>query len=409
MKSQESTHILSPSTVGGTAMGILFALSLAHWTNDTLQAVISAIYLMLKSELALSFAQIGVLTLVYQICASVFQPVVGMVMDKRQSVWTLPVGMLFIFVGLILLAFVQQWWLVLCAVGIVGVGSSIFHPVASRLTSMASGGKRGLAQSIFQVGGNLGSSIGPLLAALLVAPFGRQNLWLVALFAFIGFAAMVPICRWYARVLRQLRSAPPSKEAMRRSQPLSNRHTFVVICVIMLLIFSKYIYMASMGSYYTFFLIERFGVSVQASQIYLCIFLFATATGTLVGGPIGDKIGRKYVIWGSILGVTPFTLLMPYVGLFWTVVLSFVIGFILSSAMPAILVYSQELLPYKLGLVSGIFFGFSFGVAGIASAVLGGMADVYGIEHVYRLVSYTPLMGLLAWYLPNLHSPRTSS
>ena len=388
---------------GSFALGILFALSLSHCTNDMLQSVIMAVYPLVKSELALSFAQVGLITMVYQISASVFQPVMGMVMDRHQKPWSLPMGMGFTFTGLMLLAFVHQFWLVLVSVALVGIGSSIFHPEAARLTALASGGKRGLAQSLFQVGGNLGGSFGPLLAALVIAPYGRQNVGLIALLALVGMCIMLPVCRWYRARLKEWDERRRQRgEGLRHEMPYSVPKTVFIIGVIIVLIFSKYIYMASLNSYYTFYLIHKFGVSVQDSQFYLFIFLFATAAGTLLGGPIGDRIGRKYVIWGSILGTAPFSLLMPHVGLVPTVILSFLIGFILSSAFPAILVYAQELLPYKIGLISGIFYGFAFGISGISSAVLGNFADEYGIEYVYQVVAFTPLLGLVACLLPNL-------
>lgn len=361
-----------------------------------------AVYPLVKDELLLSFAQVGLITMVYQISASVFQPVVGLVMDRHQKPWSLPVGMAFTFMGLLMLAFVHHFWLLLVAVSLIGIGSSIFHPEASRLTSLSSGGKRGLAQSVFQVGGNLGGSLGPLLAALIIAPYGRQNVSLIAILALVGIVMMLPICRWYAARIKEWDERRRMNANVHHEQPFPLRKTVFAIGVIIVLIFSKYIYMASLSSYYTFYLIHKFGVSVQDSQLYLFVFLFATAAGTLLGGPIGDKIGRKYVIWGSILGTAPFSLLMPHVGLMETVILSFVIGFILSSAFPAILVYAQELLPYKLGLISGIFYGFAFGVAGIASAVLGNFADAYGIEYVYQVVAFTPLLGLVAYLLPNI-------
>lgn len=388
---------------GSFALGILFALSLSHCTNDMLQSVIMAVYPLVKSELALSFAQVGLITMVYQISASVFQPVMGMVMDRHQKPWSLPMGMDFTFTGLMLLAFVHQFWLVLMSVALVGIGSSIFHPEAARLTALASGGRRGLAQSLFQVGGNLGGSFGPLLAALVIAPYGRQNVGLIALLALVGMCIMLPVCRWYWARLKEWDERRRQRgEGLRHEMPYSVPKTVFIIGVIIVLIFSKYIYMASLNSYYTFYLIHKFGVSVQDSQFYLFVFLFATAAGTLLGGPIGDRIGRKYVIWGSILGTAPFSLLMPHVELVPTVILSFLIGFILSSAFPAILVYAQELLPYKIGLISGIFYGFAFGIAGIASAVLGNFADEYGIEYVYQVVAFTPLLGLVACLLPNL-------
>ena len=348
--------------VNKTAFRVLVALSVTHCLNDSLQSVISAVYPLFKDDLALSFAQIGLITLVYQLSASVFQPITGLVFDKRPVAWSLPIGMSFTLVGLLNLAFSSTLHWVLISVFLIGIGSSVLHPEASRITSLASGGRRGLAQSLFQVGGNLGGSLGPLLVALLVAPYGRTHM----------------------------------------EMPLSLGKTVFSISILLTLIFSKYIYMASLNSYYTFYLIHKFGVSVQTSQICLFVFLIATAMGTLAGGPIGDKIGRKYVIWGSILGAAPFSLLMPHVGFVWTIVLSFCVGLVLSSAFPAILLYAQELLPYKLGLISGLFFGFAFGVAGIASAVLGNMADHYGIEAVYNVCGFMPLLGLVTWFLPNL-------
>lgn len=391
----------SMKAAGGTAFGILCALSLAHCFNDLLQSVIMAVYPLIKDGLALSFAQVGLITLCYQISASIFQPVMGFYLDKRPNPWFLPLGMCSTFTGLILLAFAQHFHLVLVAVSLIGIGSSIFHPEAARLTSLSSGGKRGMAQSLFQVGGNLGGSFGPLLAALLIAPYGRQNVALVAILALVAIAVMLPICRWYRDKLRELK-LHPAKQQIEREMPFPLGVTLFSICIIMILIFSKYIYMASLNSYYTFYLIQKFGVTVQHSQFFLFVFLVATAAGTLVGGPVGDKIGRKYVIWVSILGTAPFSLMMPHVDLFWTCILSFVIGFILSSAFPAILVYAQELLPYKLGLISGLFYGFAFGIAGIASAVLGNFADEYGIEYVYQVVAFTPLLGLVTCFLPNI-------
>lgn len=386
---------------GGTAFGILCALSLAHCLNDLLQSVIMAVYPLIKDGLALSFAQVGLITLCYQTSASIFQPVMGFYLDKRPNPWFLPIGMCSTFSGLILLAFAQHFSLVLISVSLIGIGSSIFHPEAARLTSLSSGGKRGMAQSLFQVGGNLGGSFGPLLAALVIAPYGRQNVALVAILALVAMVVMLPVCRWYRDKLRELK-LNPAKQQTEREMPFPLGVTVFSICIIMVLIFSKYIYMASLSSYYTFYLIEKFGVSVQQSQFYLFIFLVATAAGTLVGGPVGDKVGRKYVIWASILGTAPFSLMMPHVDLFWTCILSFIIGFILSSAFPAILVYAQELLPYKLGLISGLFYGFAFGIAGIASAVLGNFADEYGIEYVYQVVAFTPLLGLVTYFLPNI-------
>jgi FSR family fosmidomycin resistance protein-like MFS transporter len=387
--------------IGETTFRILIALSIVHCMNDSLQSIISAVYPILKNDLALSFGQIGLITLVYQSSASVFQPLVGLYFDKRPSPWSLPMGMLFTLTGLLSMAFADTLPWVMGSVFFIGMGSSTFHPEASRLTSLASGGKRGLAQSLFQVGGNVGGSLGPLLVALWIAPYGRQHIADFALLAAIGICVMLPISRWYRRRLQLLRKGDPSLAA-RQAPPLSKGKTVFSIVILSLLIFSKYIYTASLSSFYTFYLIEKFDVTVQHSQLLLFVFCISTAIGTLIGGPVGDKIGRKYVIWGSILGAAPFALLMPHANLFWTVVLTFCVGMIIASAFPAILVYAQELLPYKLGLVSGLFFGFAFGIAGVASAVLGNMADRYGIEAIYNICAYMPLLGLITWLLPDL-------
>ena len=391
----------------GITFRILVALSICHCLNDTLQSVISAVYPLFKEDLGLSFAQIGLITLVYQSAASVCQPLTGLFFDKWPSAWSLPTGMSFTLVGLLSLAFANTLPLVLCSVALVGIGSSVFHPEASRLTSLASGGKRGLAQSLFQVGGNLGGSLGPLLAAVFVAPYGRRHIALFTILAFTAIMVMIPVGHWYKSFLLRLRKAEGETLKTSVCRPLPMGKTVFSIAILLILIFSKYIYMASLNSYYTFYLIHKFGVSVQASQLYLFVFLIATAIGTLLGGPIGDRVGRKYVIWASILGAASFTLIMPHVeNLYLTTILSFCVGLTLSSAFPAILVYAQELLPYKLGLISGLFFGFAFGVAGIASAVLGNMADRYGIEAVYNVCGYMPLIGLVTWFLPDLKKKR---
>lgn len=390
---------------GKIAFRILIALSITHCLNDSLQSVITAVYPLFKEDLALNFAQIGLITLVYQSSASVLQPFTGLVFDRHPLAWSLPVGMSFTFIGMLNLAFADSLPWVLGSVFLIGIGSSVLHPEASRITSLASGGRRGLAQSLFQVGGNLGGSLGPLLVALLVAPYGRTHIALFALLALFAMLVMIPICRWYKTYLNQVKWQKAAvKTGIERPLPLGK--TIFSIAILLILIFSKYIYMASLNSYYTFYLIHKFGVTVQTSQICLFVFLIATALGTLMGGPIGDKMGRKYVIWASILGAAPFSLLMPHMGLAWTIVLSFCVGLVLSSAFPAILLYAQELLPYKLGLISGLFFGFAFGVAGIASAVLGNMADRYGIEAVYNVCGYMPLLGLVTWFLPDLKKER---
>ena len=383
------------------AFPVLLALSAAHSLNDLLQSVITAVYPMLKADLNLDFAQIGIITLVYQIAASIFQPVVGFGFDKRPFVYSLPMGMVSTSLGIAMFAYCNTMAGILVSVFLVGIGSATLHPEASRITSLAGRERRGFAQSIFQVGGNFGGSIGPLLVALIVAPHGRHYVLWFLVFSTLAFAAMRPIVKWYKGYLNDVRNHPEShKKSL--ALPLSKGKTTFVICVIMVLIFSKYVYMASLSSYYTSYLMEKFGVSVKMSQIFLFIFVVSTAAGTLVGGPIGDKYGRKLVIWVSILGTAPFSLLLPHVSLPLTALLSFCAGFMLSSAFPAILLYAQELLPTKLGMISGLFFGFAFGVGGIASAVLGNFADTYGIEAIYNFCAYMPLIGIVACLLPNL-------
>ena len=383
------------------AFPILLALCAAHSLNDLLQSVITAVYPMLKEELNLDFAQIGLITLVYQISSSIFQPVVGLAFDKRPFIYSLPMGMVATTIGMMMFAFCNTMTGILIAVFLVGIGSATLHPEASRITSLAGRERRGFAQSIFQVGGNFGGSIGPLLVALIVAPHGRQYVVWFLIFSTLAFAVMRPIVRWYKGYLNDVRRNPES-HTKSLALPLSKKRTTFVIGIIMILIFSKYVYMASLSSYYTFYLMEKFGISIKMSQIFLFIFVVSTAAGTLVGGPIGDRYGRKLVIWVSILGTAPFSLLLPYVSLPLTAVLSFCAGFMLSSAFPAILLYAQELLPTKLGMISGLFFGFAFGVAGVASAVLGNFADIYGIEAIYRFCAYMPLLGIVACLLPNL-------
>jgi FSR family fosmidomycin resistance protein-like MFS transporter len=392
---------INTPSISGQTLNILLSLSILHGLNDALQSAVTASYPLLKNDLALTFGQIGLITLTYQIAASVFQPVIGYVYDKRPSQWSLPIGSCFTLVGFLSLAFADSLAWVMCSVFLVGIGSSTLHPEASRLTSIASGGKRGRAQSIFQVGGNLGGSIGPLLVSLLAAPYGRRYISFLSILSFIAILVAMPVCRWYKARLQVFKQENTAMKVSVKS-PLPRKTVIFSISILLLLIFSKYIYMASLSSYYTFYLMEKFHVSMADSQIYLFVFLGATAIGTLVGGPIGDKIGRRYVIWASILGAAPFTLLMPHVNLFWTIVMSFFIGLIISSAFPAILLYAQELLPYKLGLVSGLFFGFAFGVAGIASAILGKLADLHGLETIYHICAFMPLLGIITWFLPEL-------
>lgn len=386
-----------------TAFSVLIALCASHCLNDLLQSVITAMYPMLKENLNLSFGQIGVVTLVYQMAASVFQPVVGYVFDRRPFAYSLPMGMCSTTIGIILFALSDTFMGILVAVFLVGIGSATLHPEASRITSLAGHNRRGFAQSVFQVGGNFGGSIGPLLVALIVAPHDRHYVLWFLVFSALCFAVMRPATRWYGKYLKEQREKIHRKEE-HAHLPLSKRMTIFTICVIVVLIFSKYIYMASLTSYYTFYLIDKFGVSISTSQIMLFIFVVSTAVGTLVGGPVGDKYGRKVVIWISILGTAPFSMLLPHVGLPLTVLLSFCAGFMLSSAFPAILLYAQELLPTKLGMISGLFFGFAFGVGGIASAVLGKFADSYGIEAIYNWCAYMPLLGVVAIFLPNLRN-----
>lgn len=380
---------------------VLLALSAAHCLNDLLQSVITAVYPMVKADLSLNFAQIGLITLVYQLAASIFQPVVGYAFDSRPTVWSLPAGMCSTSLGIVLLSYSDSFAGVLIAVFMVGLGSATLHPEASRITSHAGRERRGFAQSVFQVGGNFGGSIGPLLVALIVAPHNRHYIMWFLVFAALCFMAMRPICRWYGSFLREQRAS--EKKAERHAVlPFSRRRTIFTISVILVLIFSKYVYMASLSSYYTFYLMDKFGVTMAHSQIYLFVFVLSTAAGTLVGGPMGDRYGRKPVIWVSILGAAPFSLLLPHVGLALTVILSFCAGFVLSSAFPAILLYAQELIPTKLGMISGLFFGFAFGVGGVASAVLGVFVDSHGIETVYNWCSFFPLLGIVAAFLPTL-------
>lgn len=396
----------TPTSSAQTSMHILFALSLAHMLNDMLQSVVSASYPVIKDNLSLTFGQIGIIAFIYQICASVFQPAFGVLFDKKPKPWYLSMGTSSTLIGLLILAFASSIYVVAIAVAFIGLGSSIIHPEASRLTHHASGGRHGLAQSIFQVGGNFGGSIGPLLAALIIAPYGQPYMVVFAGIAVISILTKRPITKWYAERIRTSKTKNISKGVIHRVR-LTKRQIYYSLIILLVLIFSKYVYTASLTNYYTFFLIEKFDVTTQQSQLFLFAFLFASAVGTFIGGPIGDRFGRKYVIWFSILGTAPFSLLMPYANLFWTCVLSIIIGFVLSSAFSAILVYAQELLPTKVGLISGLFFGLAFGIAGVAAAVLGSVADHQGIEYVYKFCAYMPLLGFIAIFLPNVKPHRT--
>ena len=385
----------------GFMFGILVALAAAHGLNDAMQSIISAIYPLLKSNLNLTYGEIGLIALTYQISSSIMQPLFGYVFDKKPAGWFLPVGLCCTMCGLILIAFSGGLYSVMGAVFVSGIGSSIMHPEASRITSLASGGKRGLAQSIFQVGGSTGFALGPLLAALFV-----REQTCVAKFAVLAVLAMVsliPACRWYSRRIAARETSLPVSNAA-ESGALPRRTVWFVMAILMFLVFSKNFYTVSFSNYYTFYLMSKFGVSIETSQVMLFVFLLSTALGTLVGGPVGDKYGRKLVIWWSILGSAPFALAMPYANFEWTVALSVIIGLIMSSAFSAILVYAQELLPMKVGLVSGIFFGFAFGIAGVSSAVLGKIADATDIQFVYNLCSFFPLLGIVAYFLPRVRT-----
>ncbi|MGN6381039.1 MAG: MFS transporter [Dyella sp.] len=391
-----------PRASDGPAVAVLGGISFAHMLNDMIQSLILAIYPLLKEGFHLSFTQIGLITLTYQITASLLQPLVGMVTDRRPMPYSLPVGMGFTLLGLLLLSVAPSFALLLLAAALVGTGSAIFHPESSRVARLASGGRHGLAQSVFQVGGNAGASLGPLLAAWIIVPHGRGSVVWFSLVALLAIVVLLQVGRWYGEhhVARGRAVVRAPVAALPRSRVAG------ALAILGLLIFSKYFYLASLSSYYTFYLIHTFGVSVQSAQVHLFAFLVAVAAGGLIGGPVGDRIGRKWVIWVSILGVAPFTLLLPHVGLAWTGVLSVVIGLILASAFSAILVYAQELIPGRVGMVSGLFFGLAFGMGGIGAAVLGNLADAHGIAYVYRLCAYLPLMGLITVFLPDLEPAR---
>ena len=383
-----------------TRFNVLLALSFSHFLNDMLQSLVIALYPLIKGEFHLNFVQIGAITLTYQICASLLQPFVGIYTDQRPQPYSLSVGMGFTLGGLLLLAVAANYTGVLVAAALIGAGSSIFHPESSRIARLASGGRHGLAQSIFQVGGNSGSAAGPLVAALIIVPFGQISVAWFALAALLAIVILARVGTWYKR--QHLQPKPVDAQRAAWSSPVSRRRVAWSMGILVILLFSKYFYIASITSYYSFYLIEKFHVTVASAQIHLFMFLLASAIGTLFGGPIGDRIGRKRVIWASILGVAPFTLLLPYANLHWTGILTFIIGLILSSAFSAILVFAQELIPGKVGAVSGLFFGFAFGIGGIGAALLGAMADVRGIEFVYRVCAYLPLLGLAAAFLPDL-------
>ncbi|WP_353645373.1 MFS transporter [Mesorhizobium sp. WSM2239] len=391
--------------VDTTAYAVILAVSFCHLLNDVMQSLLAAIYPMLKADYGLDFWQIGVLTMTFQVTASLLQPLIGIVTDKRPMPYSLPVGMGSSMVGLFILAFASDYALLIMGAAFIGIGSAIFHPESSRVARLASGGRYGLAQSLFQVGGNFGSALGPLLAAFIVVPRGQGSVAWFSAAALLGMIILWQVGNWYSRY--RIRSAKRPAGAITVALP--RRKIVIALVVLALLVFTKNIYLASLSSYFTFFVIHKFGVTVQQSQLMLFIFLGAAAVGTVAGGPIGDRFGPKFVIWFSILGVLPFTLALPYANLEWTMVLTGLIGLILASAFPAIVVFAQELVPGRVGMIAGIFFGFAFGMAGIAAAVLGVVADARGIEFVYLVCSYLPLLGLLTIFLPSQREMRTSA
>lgn len=392
-----STPQASAAQTSPLVMRILGACALAHLINDLIQAVLPSIYPMLKANYGLTFTQVGLITLTFQLTASLLQPWIGYHTDRHPKPWLLPAGMVCTLIGILMLAFVGSFPAILLAAGLVGVGSSTFHPETSRVARLASGGRYGLAQSTFQVGGNTGSALGPLLAAAIIIPYGQGHIAWFGLFAVFAILVLYGLSRWYRNHLNLFKL----KQGGQASHGLSKGRVAFALVVLTVLVFSKYFYMTSLTSYFTFYLIEKFQLSVSSSQMYLFLFLGAVAVGTFAGGPIGDRIGRKKVIWFSILGAAPFTLALPYVDLFWTAVLSVIIGFVLASAFSAIVVFAQELVPGNVGMIAGIFFGLMFGFSGIGAALLGLLADSHGIEYVYTLCSFLPLVGILTILLPS--------
>ncbi|AZE67442.1 MFS transporter, FSR family, fosmidomycin resistance protein [Pseudomonas synxantha] len=399
MSSLTATPAAATTTpqISPLVMRVLGACALAHMINDLIQAVLPSVYPMLKANYGLSFTQVGLITLTFQLTASLLQPWIGYHTDRHPKPWLLPAGMVCTLVGILMLAFVGSFPAILLAAGLVGVGSSTFHPETSRVARLASGGRYGLAQSTFQVGGNTGSAFGPLLAAAIIIPYGQSHIAWFGLFAVFAILVLYGLSRWYRHHLNLFKL----KQGSQATHGLSKGRVTFALVVLAVLVFSKYWYMTSLTSYFTFYLIEKFQLSVSSSQMYLFLFLGAVAVGTFAGGPIGDKIGRKKVIWFSILGAAPFTLALPYVDLFWTAVLSVVIGFIIASAFSAIVVFAQELVPGNVGMIAGIFFGLMFGFSGIGAALLGMLADHHGIEYVYKLCSFLPLVGILTILLPS--------
>lgn len=385
-----------------TSFRILLALSLSHLLNDATQSLLVPSYPLFKEAFSLNFTQIGLITLTYQLTASLLQPLVGYAADKRPMPYSLPLGMVFTLGGLLLVSIAPSYGWLICGAMLLGTGSSVFHPESSRMARLASGGRFGLAQSIFQVGGNAGSSCGPLLVAAFIIPYGQRSLSWFAVFPLAAILVLLPVSQWAKRIMRRPRAATAAKQIA----PVPRNVVIRTMVVLLILIFSKYFYLASISSYFIFYLTGKFGIGDEAAQFRLFVFLFAMALGTLLGGPIGDRIGRKYVIWVSILGVAPFTLAMPHLGLTWTGIFVFIIGFVLASAFAAIVVFAQELLPGRVGLVAGLFFGLSFGMAGVGAAVLGKLADWYSIDFVYSVCAFLPLLGFVAVFLPNIQETK---
>lgn len=388
----------------GTVYSILIICGISHFLNDMIQSIIPSIYPIIKDKFDFSFAQIGIITLMFQMASSILQPFTGLYADKHPRPYALSVGMCFTLIGLLMLAFSENYLLILLSVSIVGLGSSVFHPTASRVAQLASGGRKSLAQSIFQVGGNGGSAIGPLLAALIILPFGQHAISWFALAALLAALIMIRLGAWYKARLVYVVTHPQKNVAL--NNDISKRAKYGALLILVLLIFSKYFYTSCITSYFTFFLIDKFGISVQASQLCLFVFLAAFAIGTVAGGMLGDKFGRKYVIWFSILGAAPFALIMPFANLFWTLVCTFLSGLIIASAFSSIVVYATDLMPDKVGLIAGIFFGLMFGLGGLGSAFFGWLADKTSIEFIFQVSAFLPLLGIIAGFLPNTQKER---
>jgi FSR family fosmidomycin resistance protein-like MFS transporter len=397
---------VNPSAGTRVSFGVLGAISATHMINDMMQSVLLALYPVLQGNFKLSFVQVGFITVAFQFSASLLQPVIGRFTDKKPQPYSLPIGMAFTMLGLILLSRAWNYPCVLAAAVLIGMGSSVFHPESSRVARMASAGQHGLAQSIFQVGGTMGSSIGPLLAAVLIVPLGQPSVAWVALAALVGIIILFQVSRWYSA---NLTTARGRSSLSRTDTGLTSKQVRSGLTVLLILVFSKFLYLTSLNSYFTFYLMHHFGLTIQHAQYCLFVFLLGAAVGTIVGGPVGDRIGRKRVIWGSILGSAPFALLLPYVGLTATIILVFIIGLILSSAFPAIVVYGQELVPGKTGTISGLFFGLAFGIAGIGAAALGALADTLSIEFVYHVCAFLPLLGIVAFFLPDMRSRKKAA